>query len=294
MGCAGRNSAPEKRGVISGWSAGAVRRHTRWLYSVDAPALTGWGYALTLTLRDCPPDAETWQRLRRAWIMRQERAGLLRLHWLTEWQRRGVPHMHVALYFDRELTPRERWAMLEDWLAIAGEFRASWRSQDVKPIDGPLGWLQYLSKHAARGVRHYQRWAKPAGWEKTGRLWGHVGEWPTEDPLSVDLSPAEAFRFRRLVRSYRVASARAEGLQRGRWARLPYARRMLRCGDPTLSRVRGLSEWCPEHVAVAFLDLVLPTGIEDGDPLAVPLAERLDAFRLRRMLAMAETGPSIR
>lgn len=252
VGTAGHNSNPPPRGKITGWTAAAVRRHTRWLYSINAPGLDGHGYALTLTVKHTPPDAASWHAARRAWIERLRRRGLTRLHWVVEWQRRGTPHMHVAVYFADELSSDQRRRLLDDWLDCAAAWAPGWRSQNVKPITGPMGWLQYLSKHAARGVKHYQRAGKPAGWESTGRLWGHVGEWPEIEPLRVELTKAEYFRFRRLVRSWRVADARAAEDPR----RIRYARRMLSCNERALSTVRGVSEWISEDVTVRLLDVV--------------------------------------
>lgn len=245
-------TTPPARGKVLGWTAASVRRHTRWLYSVDTGRLTGYGYAVTLTIRDTPPSAADWQRLREAWLGWLRRRAMLRGHWVTEWQRRGAPHMHCALYFDRPLTATEQAMILAHWTALCVPYGASGRSQTIKPIDGPTGWLQYLSKHAARGVKHYQRAGRPAGWESTGRLWGKVGDWPVEIPLEVPLTSAEYHRYRRLVRSWRVANARAAQ----DWSRVRFARRMLRCTDPALSRVRGVSEWCPPDVAERLLDLV--------------------------------------
>ena len=68
--------------------------------------------------------------------------------------------------------------MVDDWLEISSRYRSGLSGQDCKPIDGVLGWLRYLGKHASRGAAHYQRSGHPEGWEKTGRLWGHVGDWP--------------------------------------------------------------------------------------------------------------------
>ena len=48
-----------------GWSRAAVQRHKRWLYSVEAPSLSGVGDAITLTLRDTPPDVDQWAVLLR-------------------------------------------------------------------------------------------------------------------------------------------------------------------------------------------------------------------------------------
>lgn len=250
-----------KRGVIVGWSPAAVRRHTRWLYAVDAPSLTSYGWALTLTVRDCPPTSEAWTAVRRAWVMRVARMGAVRWHWVVEWQARGVPHMHCAVYLaDGSAVAGAE--LVRAWVDVCKDFGAAPGSQVAKRIDGATGWLQYLSKHAARGVKHYQRQGKPEGWEKTGRLWGYGGEWPILEPLEVPVSNAEFYRFRRLVRSWRVANARAAGASDGAWERLTYARRMLKTSDPALSRYRGVSEWIPEDVAVRLLWVVkaAPTG----------------------------------
>ena len=71
------------RGEVGGWSEGATRRNTRFLYSIREDLLTGAGMAITLTLRTCPESAQAWHRIRRAWEMRMVRAGMTRLHWVT-------------------------------------------------------------------------------------------------------------------------------------------------------------------------------------------------------------------
>lgn len=256
MGVGGGNPNPPKRGRVAGWSAGAVRRHTRWLYSVDAPALDGDGFAVTLTMRDTPATAEDWQLLRRAWEMRIRRySGFLRLHWVVEWQKRGTPHLHAAVYF-RDARPEQLPLILGAWWSVAQPYGANIAAQHGAPISGPLGWLQYLSKHAARGVRHYQRQGKPAGWETTGRLWGKGGSWPVQQPLTFDLEMPAYWRLRRLVRAWRVADARASGDPR----RIALARRMLACPDRKLSAVRGVSDWVPEAVMVDLVSLVASEG----------------------------------
>jgi hypothetical protein len=95
------------------------------------------------------------------------------------------------------------------WREVAGEYGVALDAQFVTPITGPEGWLQYLSKHAARGVRHYQRQGKPPGWQTTGRLWGQSGDWPTVEPVHGELSVAQGWRVRRLVRRYAIAAARS-------------------------------------------------------------------------------------
>nr|CRY96021.1 hypothetical protein [uncultured prokaryote] len=265
-GVGGGNPSPSKRGAITGWSPGAVRRHTAWLKSVNAPALSAGhvGHAVTLTVRDCPPDAEAWFRAREAWIVRMKRAGAVRIHWVTEWQRRGVPHLHTAIYWpeDHPLASVGGWRAAADWIEVTEPFRAQLSAQRAERIDGALGWLQYLSKHAARGVKHYQRQGSPPGWEKTGRLWGKSGPWPIDDPERYVLDWPAYWRYRRLVRAWRCADARAEKNVDTRRRRVPLARRMLSCSQPRLSRVRGVSEWVPEDVHNAFLVLLHEEGHE--------------------------------
>jgi hypothetical protein len=263
-GTAGHNPNPSVRGEVKGWSRAAVRRHTRWLYSVDSSSLDGAGFAATLTMRDTPDDAAAFHRARRAFLMRLERAGLLRNHWVVEWQRRGTPHFHMALYWPADAAPADlaaaRGIIVRAWLAVAAGWGAGEAAQVVKSIDGPLGWLQYLSKHAARGVEHYQRSGKPAGWEKSGRLWGYGGEWPVTEPLKLQLSREGYWEFRRLVRAWRIADARAalavardDAARRSAVRRLKGARQMLACHDRRLSEVRGISEWVPEDLAQSFV-----------------------------------------
>lgn len=255
-----------KRGRVVGWSAAAVRRHTRWLYGVHVPDLDGDGWALTLTLRVCPTSAEEWTDLRRAWVRKvREDLGAVRWHWVVEWQRRGVPHIHAAVYLPPGVSG---WEAVAAWLAVAERFEAGWGSQTAKPIDGPEGWLKYLSKHAARGVAHYQRQGMPEGWSSTGRLWGYGGRWPVLEPVEVGVDLAEFWRFRRLVRAWRVADARAAGYRGEGWGRLTYARRMLRDPDRARSAYRGVSEWVPEAMALRLLDVVKggPVVGEDGGP----------------------------
>ena len=149
--------------------------------------------------------------------------------------------------------------MLRHWVELAGDGTTQ-AGQHVAAIDGATGWLQYLSKHAARGAAHYQRQGKPAGWETTGRLWGHTGPWPVQDVQTFHV-PQEAFyRYRRLVRQWRIADARLEADELTRRRRIRSARRMLACGDRKLSEVRGISEWIPQDQLVRYLALMADDG----------------------------------
>lgn len=265
-GIGGGNPSPSKRGKITGWSQAAVRRHTAWLYSIDAPQLDGNGFAITLTMKSTPASADEFHAMRRAFIMRVQRMGANRIHWVVEWQKRGTPHLHCAIYFPEghnghwgadaaTATPIQ---VVTAWLAVADVYGANIRAQHWDQIDGPLGWLMYLSKHASRGVKHYQRSGHPEGWDRTGRLWGHTGEWPSDAPMRFDMSREAYWRYRRLVRSWRVANAR----QSGDVARIKYAKSMLACPQPKLSAVRGVSDWVPEDVSLTLVGLLEGEGFE--------------------------------
>lgn len=242
------NPAPTggARGRITGWSPAAVRRHKRWLYSVDALELSGTGDAVTLTLRACPPSSVEWMALVRKLFRFLREDEMLRWHWVVEWQRRCVPHLHLALYGREGDLPGIK--AMSAWLDIAGEYGPVLSGQHVTPITGPVGWLKYLSKHASRGVQHYQRQGKPAGWETTGRLWGYGGEWPLVEPVRGILTMPQMWRVRRMVRRYAIAEARS----RGDWRGVRYLRGMLQSNDRALCTVRGVSEWVPGPVFVAM------------------------------------------
>ena len=286
-----------KRGQVEGWSPSAVRRHTRWLYSINAPALDGTGIAATLTLRDCPPDSDVWRAMLRAWITRVERSGALRIHWVVEWTRRGVPHVHAAVYYPEGVEEADAgFRVIAAWLAVAGPHGALPFGQHWNPITGALGWLGYLSKHAARGVRHYQRSGKPEGWTTTGRLWGHRGEWPEEEPLRFSIDRAGSYRMRRWVRGWRIADARAAyseiaarpvprdpELARKHQLRVVAARRRIGSARRLLKRserfsaVQGVSEWVPEHLALSMLASLVDDGhaaVQEDSPAEPASATR--------------------
>lgn len=233
-----------KRQAVGGWSDSSTRRNTRFLYAVDERKLDGYGFALSLTVRDCPPTSDDWKRVRVAFFKRLRRMGLISAHWLTEWQRRGVPHMHAAVWLPAE----DNWSasmlkmdILDHWIAVASPFGAGIRGQHVDHINDEIGWFQYLSKHAVRGLGHYQRSADsiPAGWKKTGRMWGHLGKWPLVDPVRYSLTNECFWSYRRIVQRWRLADARASG-DRGR---LRSARRMLQSNDRPSGSCRGVGEW---------------------------------------------------
>ena len=255
MGKAGNNKGRAgKRSTVAGWSTSTTRRHTRWLYSVDHFKLDGIGYAFTLTLKDCPPSSDDWALVRDNFFKRLRRLNFIRLHWLTEWQRRGVPHLHGSIYFPEDLIKNDPFLPLkitQAWRDCAGAYGVALHAQNIKPIDHSLGWLKYLAKHASRGLSHYQRSNEniPAGWVKTGRMWGKLGDWPESIPKKFTLSEEAFFKYRRLVRSWRLANCRAANDRR----RVLQARKMLQHSDSELSRLRGVSEWIDQYTAERFI-----------------------------------------
>ena len=269
---------PGKREACQGWTNASSRANTRFLYGVDERQLSGSGFALTLTVRDCPATPQEWHRLRRALFKRLERAGMMRLHWATEWQRRGVPHLHCAIYWP---DPSQRPDVLRTWCEIAADYGAGLSSQHETPIWDVLGWVQYVSKHASRGVSNYQRSPEyiPAGWRgiSTGRMWGRWGDWPAPQEIGLSVDMAAFHALRRVVRKRSEAMARqsvennieasqvvgllasmSPGDRRyarriasdGEVRRLRWTRRRLKCPDPALSTVRGLSEWLPQDLLI--------------------------------------------
>lgn len=246
--------ARAKRQAVEGWTDSSTRRNTRFLYAVDERKLTGRGLALSLTIRDCPPTADDWASIRRAFFKRIERIGLVRAHWLTEWQRRGVPHMHAALWITPEALAADPFiiaTVTRHWCEAATAYGASPRGQHVAAIDDAIGWFQYLSKHAVRGLSHYQRSPDgiPTGWQKTGRMWGHLGEWPLIEPVRYTVRNDAFWAFRRMVQRWRFADARASADPR----RIRAARRMLQSSDRSAASVRGVAEWIGTDQTQQFL-----------------------------------------
>ena len=242
-----------KKTAITGWSPSSVRRHTSWLYSIDAESLGehAEGFALTLTLRDCPASPDEWVNLLKRWMEAVMGDGAVRLHWVVEWQRRGVPHLHAAVYYPEPVRDHQGVVAISQWLTRAEQWGPLLGAQHWDRIDGPIGWLQYLSKHAARGVRHYQRTGAPEGWARTGRLWGHRGDWPAVEPARVEVPLEVYWRYRRLLRGW----ARGDAARRMEWRRHAYSKRMLACPQRGLSTVRGVNIWVPLDVSEQLLAL---------------------------------------
>ena len=273
MGTPGTNENPPPRGIVKGWSTSSLRRNLVFLFSVDVDALKAHpGLALTLTVRECPPSAADWTLARDAFLAAIRREGFSFVHWVTEWQRRRVPHLHLAIFLPPGSDPN-LFAVkaITHWLRIASPFQPLSRGQFFNPIYDALGWNQYLSKHAARGLRHYQRSmaSLPLSWQggSAGRMWGKLGSWPTDPPIELNVGSKGFAVLRRILRSWRVSDARTAIIKAKRpqdrisaIRRLRSARRMLLCPDPRLSPVRGVSEWFSQALMLRCLGLVADLG----------------------------------
>lgn len=254
LGTAGRGSSenlPPERSAIGGWSAHAIRRNNDFLRTVDYDHLPT-GFAFTGTVRDCPPTSDEWHRLLRRFFDRLTRSeGCLLIHWVIEWQRRGVPHLHASLFFDNPPVDIQQ-RIVSHWIDLFGAYGSGIFGQHIQHIHGAKGWAQYTSKHAQRGLGHYQRSPEyvPAEWQsKTGRMWGKRGNWPVIEPMKMSIPDDVFYRFRRSLRAWRKADARASGCR----FRIRSARRMLQCNEQKLSDVRGCSEWLGYSLAAELL-----------------------------------------
>ena len=167
----GHRRQPPPKSEVSGWTVNSTRSLVRWLYSVDLARIDGHLLAFTFTVRDCPATPDDWKRLREAFFRRMHHRGVTQIFWLTEWQRRGVPHLHGVIVAPSLSGLCPHW----EWFEAAKKYGARLESQHINFIHDARGWMEYLAKHSARGVSHYQRNQKhaPVGWQdKTGRMWG--------------------------------------------------------------------------------------------------------------------------
>lgn len=235
------------RGDVVGWSQGASRRLVAALWSVDSNALPAAGWAVTLTTGGTPESADDWHAARRALMKRLDRLGVTLQQWVIEWTAKGRPHLHMAIYGD---DPKLERAVYLAWLEVCDShgWPATTKAQHVVKINDVNGWLQYVSKHAARGVNHYQRQGCPEGWTRTGRLWGFWGDWPYTEAEEFPLTDTQFHRYRRLVLAYQRRRMIAAGVK-------PYRAKRLgkRYGDKERGRFMGMSGWIPGEVSYTLM-----------------------------------------
>lgn len=203
-----RQSAPGLRSKVCGWSRQSSHRNTVFLQSVDWEHYSRHGCSLlafTLTQADCPESSYDYHEAIRT-LTRRVRSAYrdLSYHWVIEWQRRRVPHLHVVMTLDTGLADY----VVLSWLDITRKWRSARAAQCVRLVSRPEGWAQYLSKHAARTVAHYQRsnTGIPDSWNnRTGRLWARSKNWVTVVPQQYFMSLANGHIAIRRLRRWQSA-----------------------------------------------------------------------------------------
>ena len=217
--------------------------------------------------------------------------------YVTEWQPRGrtsqgpCPHLHMIVFFedaDRvvwfEPGPEPgtggaglgKWALMLVWCELADEYRPRSWGQHVELIHNIKGWSQYLTKHAARGVYHYQRNTDtlPEGWDKTGQMWGKWGKWPLF-VWEAKTSLAVFFALRRFAVRYQLSTARSElkqahyrakdansydqSIQAAQFIasgrrRIRYLKQCLKRSKRKIAVILPINEWIPADMTTLWLD----------------------------------------
>lgn len=260
-----------------GWTEGAVRRNMEFLRSVDPEQLRGMiGFAFTGTILERPESAEAL-----AYAVKRfcQASKAVHFHWVIEMQpRKGhrdgpCPHLHFILYYHPATLPSFKLgkikafgpqALILLWLSLTNKWGSQGPGQYCREVDNHKGWAQYLGKHSARSVAHYQRTAAmPKGWSKMGRVWGASRNWPryteqfqVSDKVFYALRRAtNAYARSQVVTELRAAESRlanAGGTRQRQAAerqiasllnRLVYLRGQLQRKEEKNARVVPISEW---------------------------------------------------
>lgn len=257
----GNSVAPGvKRGNVKGWTREVSRRNSLFLMSIPFDDLTGSAYAVTLTIpAGNVPSSEEYHRMLDNLLKRGVRAGWLRWHWLIECTARATPHVHMTVWVPEEVSEEDfSLQVVTDWVKITAKagIKVTLKAQHVAKVSS-AGWLQYVSKHGARGSKQYQREILPETWkERPGRMWGYGprAEWAIErQPIIADVDRQQFWEYRRYLRAWAKANARTVKNDRLRARYIRQARTMLRCTDPAFSPVKPVSIWIPEELAQQLL-----------------------------------------
>ena len=278
---------PPERTATKGWTVNVARRNEQRLQQVDFDAVDGFPAFVTLTMPSqqmSDVSAAMFHGWLKSWLRFMKRHGMNHYYWILEFQASGNPHLHVLTWIDHEPEPLETYKALRSWVGILDKSGVGariqgqiWEQIDVGgeiTVDGekvpahPERVLMYLAKHAARGVAHYQRQIAnmPEDWQyRSGRVWGHDRGLPLREQQDVECDYPTFHRFRRLVRRWRLAEARAIKDHDRRRQAIVQARRSLRCARRDVSPYRGVSAWLPADVASQLLDAAVNMGGENEE-----------------------------
>lgn len=267
---------PPERTATKGWTVNVARRNEQRLQQIDFDGIDGVPAFVTLTMPSQQMEdvtAAMFHGWLKSWLRYMKRHGLRHYYWILEFQASGNPHLHVLVWLDREWEPLETYKALRSWVSMLNKSDVGariqgqiWENIDVGgelTVDGetvpahPERVLMYLAKHAARGVAHYQRQIEnmPDDWQfRSGRVWGHDRGLPLREQQDFECDYATFWRYRRLVRRWRVSEANSIVDPERRRSAILQARRCLRCPRPDISPYRGISAWVPAEVASQLLD----------------------------------------
>lgn len=267
---------PPERTATKGWTVNVARRNEQRLQQIDFDGIDGVPAFVTLTMPSQQMEdvtAAMFHGWLKSWLRYMKRHGLRHYYWILEFQASGNPHLHVLVWLDREWEPLETYKALRSWVSMLNKSDVGariqgqiWENIDVGgelTVDGetvpahPERVLMYLAKHAARGVAHYQRQIEnmPDDWQfRSGRVWGHDRGLPLREQQDFECGYATFWRYRRLVRRWRVSEANSIVDPERRRSAILQARRCLRCPRPDISPYRGISAWVPAEVASQLLD----------------------------------------
>ncbi len=273
---------PPERTATKGWTPNVARRNEQRLQQIDFDAIDGIPAFVTLTMPSQQMgevSAAEFHGWLKRWLQFMKRHGLQHYYWILEFQASGNPHIHVLVWLDREWEPLEQYRALRSWVNMLNKANVGARIQGQiwEPIDvggeivvdgervpaHPERVLMYLAKHAARGVAHYQRQLSnmPEDWQyRSGRVWGHDRGLPLREQQDYETDYPTFWRYRRLVRRWRVSEAQAIVDPERRRAAVVQARRCLRCSRPDISPYRGISAWLPADVASQLLTAAVRGG----------------------------------
>ena len=134
---------------------------------------------------------------------------MLRFVWVCEFQKRGVPHFHFIVYFPTEQNTKN---IKEAWLAVSKHYRVLDCGVSCQKIHNLRGYYEYMAKHTARGINHYQRQKQnmPPEWQgQMPKMWGYNtgGAWPVNEDIDITALPLFA-TLRRIVRYKEIARVR--------------------------------------------------------------------------------------
>lgn len=217
-----------ERGSSKGWTQATARRNKIFLQSVvSAQIIHLQGFAFTLTFREIPETPRILAKLIDNLTKFLARNGVEHYHWVIEWTRKGIPHIHGVAFAQNDKLPpcptrhdlqtanQYQWDPLgikKYWVKSTPKYDTLHRSQFVTPVYGIDGWFKYVSKHASRGLDHFQRQrdSLPISWQgQTGRMWGKSRDWPLRAD-DFDISRKAFFQIRRWVKGFLKSSAQTE------------------------------------------------------------------------------------